>query len=103
ALCDRPHVDSRFPKRAEELPRHPDSLDHSIADHRDDAATFSQIDRLHLAALYFSVERLLNSLARELRLRTRNREADRMFRTRLRDHDDRHIDRAQRAEEFMGH
>ena len=62
-----------------------------------------QIYRLNLSSLHLGKKRLFNSFLCEFCLGTRNRETDRMFRARLRDHDDRNIDRSQRAEQFMGH
>ena len=62
-----------------------------------------QVDCLNFAALHLREERLLDRFLCELRLRPRNGEADRMFGARLRDHDDRDINRSQCAEEFMGH
>ena len=62
-----------------------------------------QVNRLHFASLYLREERFLDCFLCELGLRTRHGEADRMFRTRLRDHHDRDLDSSQCAEKFMGH
>src|SRR5829696_2307324 len=88
SLRDRSYVDTCFAECTEELPGNAKLLDHSIAHHRNDAASLSYVYCLHLASLYLREECFLDGFLREVRLRTRHGETDRMFRARLRDHHD---------------